>query len=61
MCMEVQCIMKISPLLIPCADQSEVFEMEGKFQVKGRKRDIYFYSFLLHLSLAFLSVQYLNG
>lgn len=33
----VQCIMKISPLLIPSAEHSEVFEMEGEFQVKGRK------------------------
>ncbi len=57
----VQCIMNSSPLLIPSADHSEVFEMEGEFQVKGRKRDIYFYSFPLLLSLAFLSVQYLNG
>lgn len=54
----VQCIMSISPLLIPSLDHSEVFEMEGEFQVKGGKRDVYFYS-LLH-SLAFLSVQYLN-
>lgn len=57
----VQCIMKISPLLIPSVGHSEVFEMKGEFQVKGRKRDIYFYSALLLLSLAFLSVQYLNG
>lgn len=39
---EVQCIMKISPLLIPSVDHSEVFEMKGEFQVKGRKRDILF-------------------
>lgn len=45
--------MKISPLLVPSADHSEVFEMEGEFQVKGRKRDINFYSFSLLLSLAF--------
>lgn len=57
----VQCIMKISPLLIPSACQSEVFEMKGEFQVKGRKRVIYFYFFLLLVSLAFLSVQYFNG
>lgn len=38
---------------------SEVFEMEGEIQVKGR--DTYFYSFPLLLSLAFLSVRYLNG
>lgn len=57
----VQCIMKISPLLIATANHSEVFEMEGEFQVKGRKRDTYSYSFPPLLSLAFLSVQYLNG
>lgn len=56
----VQCIMNISPLLIPSADHSEVFEMEGEFQVKGKKRDIHFYSIQLFLSLAFLSVRYLN-
>lgn len=57
---EVQCIMKISPLLIPSVDHSEVFEMKGEFQVKGRKRDILL---LLStaLSLAFLSVRYSNG
>lgn len=36
----VQCIMSISPLLIPSVGHSEVFEMEGEFQVKGKKRDI---------------------
>lgn len=34
----VQCIMNISPLLIPSGDHSEVFEMEGELQVKGKKR-----------------------
>lgn len=56
----VECIMNISPLLIPSLDHSEVFEMEGEFLVKGRKRDVYFYFFPLLHSLAFLSVQYLN-
>lgn len=53
--------MNISPLLIPSVNHSEVFEMEGEFQVKGKKRDIYFYSSSLLLFLAFLSVSYLNG
>lgn len=54
----VQCIMKISPLVIPSADHSEVFEMRGEFQVKGRERDINSYFFLLLISVVILSVQY---
>lgn len=36
--------MKISPPLISSAFHSQVFEMKGEFQVKGRKRDFYFLS-----------------
>lgn len=58
-----QCIMKISPLLISSADHSEVFKMEGEFQVKGRKRDIQYASTPHRCSfpLALISVRYLNG
>lgn len=52
--------MSISPLLlIPSADHSEVFEMKGEFQEKGRKRDIYFSTApfpCFSLSLIFLMV-----
>lgn len=57
----VRCIMNISPLLIPSVNHSEVFEMKGEFQVKGKKeRHIFLLLFAAPFPRFSLS-YYLNG